>query len=421
MEKSERNKNKNSYFKQGLTAFLVIAAVILLYFILVNLPHITAFMGKCFSALQPIIFGMVIAYLVNPIYNYVYAFLIKISKNKESRKVKKLLNAVSIFVSLLIFVLLIAAFMYMIIPSFVSTISQLTTILPPQIDALVKWINSTLRDNDQISGAVTYIYDVVSKWLQDIVKNNVNSWAESFATGVFSVVNFVKDFVIGLMVAIYVLASKRTFIAQFKKIMYALFSENKVSIVFKTLAKSHKIFSGFISGKIVDSIIVGIICFVGCVVLGMPYAVLISVIVGVTNVIPVFGPYIGAVPSVLLVLLYDPIKALILTVFIILLQTLDGNVIGPKILGDSTGMSAFWVMFSILIGGGLFGVIGMLLGVPTFAVIFYIIKSGIAYLLKRKNLPEDTMAYYGRVDIHTSNNSEEGVIGDAQKVIDDAE
>ena len=152
-------------------------------------------------------------------------------------------------------------------------------------------------------------------------------------------------------------------------------------------------FCCFIFGKIVDSAIIGVICYVGCLILHIPDSILVAVIIGVTNIIPVFGPFIGAVPSLLLVVIQSPIHALYLLIFIIVLQQVDGNIIGPKILGNSTGLSAFWVMFAILIGGGLFGFFGMLLGVPVFAMIYYIIRRLVNHSVKKKNLPTVTDMY----------------------------
>ena len=166
-----------------------------------------------------------------------------------------------------------------------------------------------------------------------------------------------------------------------------------IQLIIKVIRKANDIFGGFITGKILDSLIIGLICYIGCVILRIPSAILVAVIVGVTNVIPVFGPFIGAVPSIFLVIIQSPIHALYLLIFIIVLQQVDGNIIGPKILGSSTGLSTFWVMFAILLGGGVFGFMGMLLGVPIFGIIYYIIKEIVNYILKKKKLSTDTRKY----------------------------
>ena len=196
----------------------------------------------------------------------------------------------------------------------------------------------------------------------------------------------VMNFFVGCVVAVYVLMSKEVFLRQIKKIIYAFSSKDGAAMIIEILKHSNEIFGGFISGKFIDSLIVGILCYIGCVIMAMPYVALISVIIGVTNIIPFFGPYIGLIPSAFLIMLYDPWKGLIFIVFILILQQVDGNYIGPKILGNSTGLSPFWIIVAIRLGGGLFGVLGMLLGVPTFAVIYYLIKSFVNYRLENKGI-----------------------------------
>ena len=191
---------------------------------------------------------------------------------------------------------------------------------------------------------------------------------------------------------------------QSKKIIYSIFKPKTGNVIIETCQKASEIFGGFITGKIIDSIIIGIIAYIGCLILRIPSAVLVAVIVGVTNVIPVFGPFIGAIPSLIIVVLQSPLHALYLLIFIIILQQVDGNIIGPKILGSSTGLSSFWVMFAILVGGGCFGFVGMLLGVPVFAVIYYIIRRVVNHSLRKKKLPERTKEYVEMVAVNEKNN-----------------
>ena len=195
-------------------------------------------------------------------------------------------------------------------------------------------------------------------------------------------------------IAIYVLNSKQLFAAQAKKLLYGCLSTRRANIVLDNARFTHRVFGGFINGKLLDSLIIGILCFVGMTALRMPYAMLISVVVGVTNIIPFFGPFIGAIPSGLLILLIDPLKALYFVLFILALQQFDGNILGPKILGDSTGLSSFWVMFAILLAGGLFGFVGMVVGVPLFAVLYSILSGLVCHSLRRRGMPEETQAYY---------------------------
>ena len=211
------------------------------------------------------------------------------------------------------------------------------------------------------------------------------------------------NFIIGIVISIYVLLGKETFIAQAKKLVYAVFPADRGNVIVATVRKANDIFGGFIIGKILDSVIIGILCFIGLSILQMPYTLLVSVIVGVTNVIPFFGPYIGAIPSAILIMLANPIQGLYFIIFILVLQQVDGNIIGPKILGDSTGLNSFWVVFAILVGGGLFGVAGMIFGVPLFATIYYITRKLTAWVLRKKGLPEETAAYteVERIDVDT--------------------
>lgn len=234
---------------------------------------------------------------------------------------------------------------------------------------------------------------MVLDWVQNDLLKHTNDLMTSLTEGVIGVVNGLIDILIGFIVAIYLLFGKEKFMGQCRKIVYAFNPPRRANIILHIASKTNKTFNGFIIGKIIDSAIIGVLCFIGLSILKMPYTLLVTVIVGVTNVIPVFGPYIGAIPSAILILLVDPMKGLYFIIFIFLLQQLDGNVIGPMILGDSTGLSAFWVMFAILIGGGLFGLPGMIVGVPTFAVIYYIIKMLIQQKLEQKKLPVETEHY----------------------------
>lgn len=405
----QENSNKSSkrerslMFKAGLTAFLVLAAAITFFLALYKLGEIFAFFGKVLSVIEPILIGAVIAYLANPMQNFFNKYALKILRKifKKNTGFEKTAAALSITLAMVMFVLFIFVFFYLIIPEFSKSIATLIETIPSQFEALVGKVNGFLDDNEKLVNDLNTFFESQKQWFSDVVTKNANAVASYVATGVLGFVGFLKNFVVGFMVAIYILASKKIFAAQCKKILCAFLSREKVNTLLRATKKCDSIYGGFINGKLLDSLIIGILCFIGVTVLKMPYTVLISVIVGVTNVIPVFGPYIGAIPSAFLVLLESPIKCVYFVIFIILLQTLDGNVIGPKILGDSTGLSAFWVMVSIIVGGGFFGVLGMLLGVPTFAVIYYLVKTILRRKLIAKNLPVKTQAYGNAADINT--------------------
>lgn len=396
-----KNSNfKRKYFYIGLTAFLVVAACVLFFFLIFRLPGILSFFGKILSVTQPVIIGLIISYLVNPIANSINGGLLKLSKkylNKKPQLVRKISNAISVFGALAVFILIIMLIIYMIVPQFIESISSMVKVLPGQLDAFIKEVSEEFERNKDLQNLINAVYEYEQEWLQNDLTGYVNSLATYFASGVWSVVSFIKDFAIGLIFALYILFNKALLMRQFRKLLYACLNNTAVEHIFKTGKKAHRIFSGFIYGKLLDSFIIGVLCFIGISVLKIPYTMLVAVVIGVTNIIPVFGPYLGAIPCAALILLTDPIKGLYFIIFIILLQALDGNFIGPKILGNSTGLSAFWVVFAIVLGGGLFGVLGMLIGVPLFAVIYYLVTTFVNFRLGKKNLPTASDYYDSRV------------------------
>ncbi len=391
--------NKSKFPKQnvywGVTAFLVVAACMLFFFLLFRLHGILEYLAKFLGVLQPVIIGLVIAYLVNPMVDGIDNRLMQwIEKHGKHKKfAQKAANAVSVFGALLCFLLILFLLIYMVVPQFLESITSLVKTVPDQLDAFVATINNELKKNSDLQKIVMSIYESGKHWLQTDLTRYVTSMASYFASGVWSVVSFLKNFALGFIFALYILFNKKTLMRQFRKLMFAIMNKQLVARIVHTGRRANKIFSGFIYGKLLDSLIIGVLCFIGVTILNMPYTMLVAVIIGVTNVIPVFGPYIGAVPCTALILLYDPIKGLYFIIFIILLQALDGNLIGPKILGNSTGLSAFWVVFAILVGGGLFGVLGMLIGVPVFAVIYYLASTLVNHWIRKKKLPVQSDFY----------------------------
>lgn len=403
MDKNERR----SYFYKGLTAFLVIASCVLFFFLIFKIGLIFKIVKKILAVLSPLIFGLVISYLVNPMLKAFDTKLItplfcKSIKNKDLAV--KLGYVISVFLSLIVFVAIIATLFILVIPQFITSISNVVTTLPDKLDGMTKWFSGVFKSNDRLESFYLKAIEYEKKWLKNEITPNVNKWAGYFASGVINVISFVKNFALGLVFAIYYLLSKKLFINQTRKFLFAIFNKNTVEKILRATRKSHTVFSGFISGKLLDSLIIGILCFAGVTILGIPYPMLVAVIVGVTNIIPVFGPYIGAIPTAALILMTNPIKGLYFIVFIILLQALDGNVIGPKILGDKTGLATFWVVFAIIAGGGLFGVVGMLIGVPAFAVIYYFIVHFVNKKLAAKGLPVNSDFYTENVLEEMENN-----------------
>lgn len=395
------------YAKQGITAFLVIFAGIACYFVFLRFDAITSAIGTIFEVLSPIICGFVFAFLMNPIVKKVEPPLKRLLKRlfKKEETAQKIARGIGIFAAMIVILAVVVALLNMIIPELYKSIRDLVATLPDEIAQWVKFVNDIIETDTTVGNLLKTVLLQSSSALENWVKTDLFTWVQTdllestntivtgLTTGVISVVNLVMDILIGLIVSVYVLFGKEKFIGQSKKMLYAMLKPRAANNIMHLAKKTDDIFTGFIVGKIIDSAIIGVLCFIGVSILKMPYALLVSVIVGVTNVIPVFGPYIGAIPSAILILLVDPLKGVYFIIFIVLLQQLDGNIIGPKILGNSTGLSAFWVMFSILVFGGLFGVFGMIIGVPTFAVIYYIVKMYLQERLEKKQLPTDSDCY----------------------------
>ena len=274
---------------------------------------------------------------------------------------------------------------YLVVPQIYNNTRNLLLALPGQVRDLMEWITEKMADDTELSGIVTRVYSEAMNFLSTWVKTDMIDQLYLVIDGLLGAVNVVAEFFIGIIIAVYLMVSRETFVSQGKKVIYAFLNDEHANMFIQLLKECNRIFGGFINGKLLDSLIIGILCFIGCSLLQMPYSVLVAVIIGVTNVIPFFGPYIGAIPSTILIMLDSPSKGLIFIVFILVLQQFDGNILGPKILGDSIGLSPFWIIFAILLGGGLFGVVGMLFGVPVFAVFHFLIKSFIDYRLSKKD------------------------------------
>ena len=391
--------HKSFYISVGLMVFVTVAACILFFFIIQRYEGFADAWNKVMKAAQPIIIGLVVAYLLNPIMKFwertFFRFFGKRMK-KESRA-RKLSRGLGIGCALLVLLLIIVLFIAAIAPSVISSIAMLIEVLPGQVQRLVSFIQTGDFGDSEAAKALSDVLinatNYVETWAQEDLLPLIQSSIASITTGVINMVKVIVNFVIGLFVAAYVMSIQETLQGQSKKIIFAIFRPRVGNIIVHTVRKSSSIFGGFITGKIIDSAIIGGICYVGCLILHIPSPILVAVIVGVTNIIPFFGPFIGAIPALLLVVIQSPWHALYLLIFIIVLQQVDGNIIGPKILGNSTGLSSFWVMFAILVFGGIWGFFGMLLGVPIMAVIYYIVGKLVRYGLARRKLPTPTSDY----------------------------
>lgn len=386
-------------FNRGMSMFVVIVACIIFYFAMLRLSDIADAVKLVLEVLRPIFYGLAIAYLLNPIVKLVDRHLLPALKKQfpKLRKAEAISRSVGVFAAILVLLAVIIALFNMLIPELYGSIRDMVLTVPSQINDALDRITEMMSQDSTLGQVFTGILkegaDYLQNWMRSDLLKQVNIMMSNVTVGVINVVSELLNIVIGIIVSIYVLFSKEKFTKQSKKMVYALFRPSHANMILHLTTKSNEIFGGFIIGKIIDSAIIGVLCFIGLSILEMPYTLLVSVIVGVTNVIPFFGPYIGAIPSAILILLSDPRKGIYFIIFILILQQLDGNIIGPKILGNSTGLSAFWVVFSILLGGGLFGFAGMILGVPTFAVIYYIVNMLINHKLEKRKLPTDTASY----------------------------
>lgn len=394
-------KLDKNHLSIGITSFLVIAASICFYFLVFHGDRFSAQINSIITVASPVIYGIIFAYLLTPIVNGLERklFIPLFTRNSSilTAKKKKWMRILSVIITIIIVIFLIYGFFSILIPNIVKSVKSISYQLPYYVQNLSRWSAKFLEDNPDIERLVIQVLDMYSEELNDYLNNNIVPQMETLLKTVsLSMISLLKvlwNFIIGVIISIYVLFSKELFAGQAKKITFAIFSNKNANNLIKDCRFVSDTFIGFISGKIIDSFIIGCICFAGTTLLEMPYALLISVIIGITNIIPFFGPYLGAIPSAILILMVNPVKCLYFIIFILILQQIDGNVIGPKILGDSTGLSGFWVIFSITIFGGLLGILGMIIGVPFFAVVYAMVRRVIERKLVKKGLPLETGDY----------------------------
>ena len=393
------------YLYWGVTAFLVVAASILFYMALNYLPVLRGALQTLARILNPFIWGLVFTYLLTPLMrslerNCFYPLGRRIHKQNTERA-RRFGRALSVLISIIVLIALLTALVYMILPQLYSSIETIVTNSPTYLENLEVWVEQTLKDFPAVADFVesriaelnTNLGSDLFGWIQTNVLPQLGSFVTNVTSGVYSVVRAVYNLVIGIIVSVYLLNGLEHYGAAFKRMLYSLFNIESTEKLLEGIRFTDRTFMGFINGKLLDSAIIGLICYIVCAILNMPYTLLVSVIIGITNIIPFFGPLIGAIPSAFIILMVDPLKCLIFIIFIVILQQVDGNFIGPKILGNSVGISGFWVMFAIILGAGLFGFWGMLLGVPVFVVIYTLLNGAIERKLRRSDLPVETEEY----------------------------
>ena len=375
------------YLYGMLAGFGAISLSIIFFFLIYRFDGFGDAISTLTGILMPFIYGAVIAYLLKPVCNTIEGLLHRFIPEK----MKGLINALSVTFTILFGLLLVYALFMMIVPQLITSVTTLYYTAQRNFAKFVQWANHVefFEQNSQIMDLLNSAYDTVSTSIDTLVKTkllpSMQNILSGAALGVLNVVVVLKNLVIGIIVAVYMLASRKRFVQQGKMVLYSVVKPRWASLITEEVKYADRMFGGFINGKILDSAIIGLLCYIGCLIFKFPSALLVSVIIGVTNVIPFFGPFIGAIPATLLILIQNPIKALWFVLFVLVLQQVDGNIIGPKILGNTTGLSSFWVLFAILLFGGLWGFVGMIIGVPLFAVIYDVIKKLVFHGLNRND------------------------------------
>lgn len=401
-------KGKSSYLKWGLTIFLTVCAILVFYDVFYKGGTLLGFFNKLTSTLAPVLYGFAMAYLLSPIVNWLERLIrlgwSKWSLTREKTLRRGWLRAVSILITWAIVSYAVYLLMSVLVPQLIDSITTLINNAESYYNQIYDWADNLLKKNPNISNWVRlnlerYYQDALSLLTEKILpgaQQMLTSVTGGVISSILGVVVFAKNLIIGIIISVYLLAMKEQSLARCCKLLYGVLSERAANLVMRGTRRTDEIFSGFVRGKLLDSLIIGILCFIGGSILNLPYTPLVSVVVGVTNIIPFFGPFLGAIPSAFLILLVSPKQCLIFIIFVIVLQQFDGNILGPKILGSATGISSFWVVVTILLGGGFFGVLGMFLGVPVFACLQELVKHLIDRRLTQRNMPTEAYAYVGR-------------------------
>jgi len=392
---------ENKHARLMFMIFIVGALLIIFNQIVGNYESFSEGVGTIKTIISPFIYGFVMAYLLSPIYNAtvrgLYKLLGKYFKNKQ--RLFSFCKLVASVVAVVCLIGAVAGLIALIVPQVIESLTGILKSLPQrltQLSALFNDITSKM-DNKRLAMKMSEIYAQVQTNLIELAQTKLlpgmGTLVGQVSTQVILTLKTMMNVMIGVMACVYMLNSKERFQGQFKKVILATLPKEKAEAVFDFAKFTNRTFGGFINGKIIDSIIIGIICFILMKIFGFPYPILISAIIGITNVIPFFGPFIGAIPAAIIILLVSPMYSLYFLILIFILQQVDGNIIGPAILGNTTGIASFWVLFSIVIGGGLFGFIGMVLGVPVFAIIYYYFSRSINKRLEAKGLEFRTDSY----------------------------
>lgn len=384
------------YLKIGITGAAILASGILCAFVLFKMPVIISVLKGITEILKPFLYGVVFAYLLAPLCNKIEEKLFQIFP-KAKTKARRFICFIAIVISLCVAIAVIWLIIMMIIPQVWDSVMKIIQMVPQKLIVVNNWIEHMLENQPELQAYFEEFSSQAESNIDSLLNvdtiQKVQSIINSLSVQLFGVLGVVKNIFLGLLISAYLLGSRKLFGAQAGLILHGVFSDKWAKIIEEEIRYTDKMFNGFLVGKIIDSAIIGLLCFAGTSIMGFESPAFISVIIGITNIIPFFGPFIGAIPCGLLLLLENPMHCLYFIIFIFVLQQLDGNVIGPKILGNTTGVSSFWVLFAILLFGGMWGVVGMVIGVPLFAVIYDIIRK-LVYRGLRKHKRESMITDY---------------------------
>lgn len=396
-------KIEKKYLKIAAVTLGVIILSILFKYMLEHEGKISELKNTVWGTLAPIITGGVLAYLLNPILNffehYCFTPLGKLLFQKKESAWKKFSRILGTLCTIVLFLVLVVGGLYLVIPQVYLSLSKIVTEAPNYYNTVVTWIDSLDPKQSELSHylllGLDRVYSQAIAYLNQDILPNMDKIVVGITSGIVGGLKVILNMVLALIISIYVMMEKEILIAVGKKLTYSFFSRKHANAVMRGVRYANQVFGGFINGKIIDSFIIGALCYLFMTVVQYDYAVLISMIIGVTNIIPYFGPFIGAIPSALILLMMNVKQGIIFIIFIIILQQIDGNVIGPIILGDRLKISSMWILFAILIGGGFFGVPGMILGAPCFACLYALVGPICKKFLRDKGLPTQTSEYYG--------------------------
>ena len=386
-------KKDNHYFAWGLTAVCVVCAVLLIYDLIFRDSIVMAYAGMLVDILAPVLYGAAMAYLLAPIVNWFERIILR----RRGRAPSKWRRAISVALTWIVVLALLYALFSVLLPELYASVVQLVDNAQRYYYTVYDWVIHLLENNPEFAAKASEVineyYTDALAWINVNLVPQLQVAAQAVTGGVVGVFVFLKNLLLGIIISVYLLAEKEAFSAGCSKLCYTLLPEDKAALFIRGVKTTDRIFAGFVRGKLLDSLIIGVLCFFFSSLFEFPYAPLVSVVVGVTNVIPFFGPFLGAIPSTFLILLVSPRQALYFVIFVLALQQLDGNVIGPKILGNTTGLSSLWVIIAILVGGGFFGVAGMFFGVPVCACLNSLINFFVDARLRKKGLSPDSGEY----------------------------